>query len=195
MQWASFGYGQIFWQHNDAIAINAVVTSHLPVCLYSAAGGKVNRQAARTRWTVTRTRWIVDHSAQEAESHGGTILRSEYFNRFSATSSGKVFFGPLAFRSLREFFTGRACHEKRSGTMKGLLLGVCFVAEGFIRRNTFGRLTQSRSYQSKGFGAYFQMHRLKDEMTNRPTTTCIMIVNLCKGYECNFSQAVSCAYK
>jgi SPX domain protein involved in polyphosphate accumulation len=41
--------GQIFWQHNDAIAVNAVVTSHLPVCLYSAAGGKVNRQAARTR--------------------------------------------------------------------------------------------------------------------------------------------------
>jgi hypothetical protein len=26
-----------------------VVTSHLPVCLYSAAGGKVNRQAVRTR--------------------------------------------------------------------------------------------------------------------------------------------------
>jgi hypothetical protein len=75
------------------------------------------------------------------------------------------------------------------------LLGVYFVAEGPIRRNTFGRLTQSRSYQSKGFKVYLQMHRLKDEMTNRPMTTCIMIVNLCKGYECNFSQAVSCAYK
>jgi hypothetical protein len=33
-----------FWQQNSAIAMNAVVTSHLPVCLYSAAGGKVNRQ-------------------------------------------------------------------------------------------------------------------------------------------------------
>jgi hypothetical protein len=81
--------------------------------------------------------------------------------------------------------------------MKGLLLGVCFVAEGPIRRNTFERSTQkqSRSYQSESFGAYFQMHRLKDEMTNRPMITCIMIVIICKGHECNFSQAVSCAYK
>jgi hypothetical protein len=55
--------------------------------------------------------------------HGGTILHSEYFNRFSATSSGKVFFGPSAFQSLREFFMGRARHEKRSGTVNGLLLG------------------------------------------------------------------------
>jgi hypothetical protein len=38
------------------MAMNAVVTSHLPVCLYSAAGGKVNRQVAHTRRTVTRTR-------------------------------------------------------------------------------------------------------------------------------------------
>jgi hypothetical protein len=76
-----------------------------------------------------------------------------------------------------------------------ILLGACFVTEGPIRRNTFGRLAQSRSYQSKGFGVHFQMHRLKDEMTNRPVITCIMIVNLCKGHECNFSQAASCAYK
>jgi hypothetical protein len=75
------------------------------------------------------------------------------------------------------------------------LLGACFVAEGPIRRNTFRRLTQSRSYQSESFGVHFQMHRLKDEMTNRPVITCIMIVNLCKGHECNFSQAASCAYK
>jgi hypothetical protein len=78
---------------------------------------------------------------------------------------------------------------------RGQLLGVCFVAEGPIRRNTFGRLIQSRSYQSESFGVHFQMHQLKDEMTNRPMITCIMIVNLCKGHECNFSQAASCAYK
>jgi hypothetical protein len=47
-------------------------------------------------------------------------------------------------------------------------VGVYFVAEGPIRRNTFRRLTQSRSYQSEGFGVHFQMHRLKDGMTNRP---------------------------
>jgi hypothetical protein len=144
----------------------------------------------------------VDHSAQEAKSldrayplHGGTILHSEYLNRFPATSSGKVFFGPSVFQRLREFFMGRARYEKRSGTVKGLLLGACFIAEGPIRRNTFGRLAQSQSYQSKGFRVYFQMHRLKDEMTNRPVITCIMLVNLCKGHECNFSQAASCAYK
>jgi SPX domain protein involved in polyphosphate accumulation len=34
-----------FWQQNSAIAMNAVVTSHLPVYLYSAAGKKVNHQS------------------------------------------------------------------------------------------------------------------------------------------------------
>jgi hypothetical protein len=57
------------------------------------------------------------------------------------------------------------------------------------------KLTRSRSYQSKGFRAYFQMHRLKDEMTNWPMIICIMIVNLCKGHECNSPWAASCAYK
>jgi hypothetical protein len=37
------------------MAMNAVVTSHLLVCLYSAAGVKVNRQVARTYSIVTRT--------------------------------------------------------------------------------------------------------------------------------------------
>jgi hypothetical protein len=31
------------------MTMNIVVTPHKPVCLYSAAGGKVNRQAAYTR--------------------------------------------------------------------------------------------------------------------------------------------------
>jgi hypothetical protein len=31
------------------MTMNVVVTTHLPVCLYSAVGGKVNRQVARTR--------------------------------------------------------------------------------------------------------------------------------------------------
>jgi hypothetical protein len=35
--------------------MNDVVTSHLPVYLYSAAGVKVNRQVACTRSTATRT--------------------------------------------------------------------------------------------------------------------------------------------
>jgi hypothetical protein len=44
-----------FRQHNRTMAVNAVVTSHLPVYLYSAAAGKVNHQAARTRRAVART--------------------------------------------------------------------------------------------------------------------------------------------
>ena len=44
-----------FWQQNSAIAMNAVVTSHLPVYLYSTAGGKVNRQLLHTGQTAART--------------------------------------------------------------------------------------------------------------------------------------------
>jgi hypothetical protein len=39
------------------------------------------------------------------------------------------------------------------------------------------------------------VNRLKDEMTNQPVVACIMNVSICKGHECNFSQAASCAYK
>jgi hypothetical protein len=108
-----------------------------------------------------------------------------------------VFFGPLAFRSIKEFFTGRARYEKRSGTVKGLLLGVCFVAEGPVRRNIFGRQEQEqcRSYQSGSFVIYFKMHRLKDEMTNWPMINCVIIVIICRGHECKFTQAAPCVYK
>jgi hypothetical protein len=77
------------------------------------------------------------------------------------------------------------------------LLDLCFVAEGPMRINTFGRSTQKqgRSCQSESFVAYYQMYRLKDEMTNRSIIACIMIEIICKGHECNFSQAASCAYK
>jgi hypothetical protein len=40
-----------------------------------------------------------------------------------------VFFGSSASLSLEDFFTNQARYEKRSSTVKGLLLGVCFVAE------------------------------------------------------------------
>jgi hypothetical protein len=95
-----------FLTAQHAMAMNAMVTPHLPVCLYSATGGKVNRQVARTRWTVACTRWTVDHSAPGrwitrtiVPAACWATWRSKYFNRFSATSSGKVFFGPSAFRT------------------------------------------------------------------------------------------------
>jgi hypothetical protein len=48
----------------------------------------------------------------------------------------------------------QARYEKRSSTVKGLLLGVCFVAEGPVRRNTCGRSIQKqrRSYHPRSFG-------------------------------------------
>jgi hypothetical protein len=151
IQWASFGCGQIFWQHNSAMAMNAVVTPYLLVYLYSAAGGKVNRQLACTRWAVARTRWTVDHSAPGKWITRSFVpaalwatLRSKYFNRFSVTISGKVFFGPSALRSLGDFFTDQARYKKRSSTTKGLLLGVCFAIEDPVRRNTFDKSSQKQ---------------------------------------------------
>ena len=49
--------------------------------------------------------------------------------------------------------------------------------------------------QHSGMSQDEGVNRLKDEMTNRPVIACIMIVSICKGHECNFSQATSCAYK
>jgi hypothetical protein len=46
------------------------------------------------------------------------------------------------------------------------------------------KLWHSDMSQDKG------VHRLKDEMTNQPVIACIMIVSICKGHECNFSQAI-----
>jgi hypothetical protein len=137
--------------------MNVVVTSHLPVCLYSVAGRKVNRQATYTRRTAARIHWMMDRRAREEETPdrayppcGGTTLRWEYLNRFSTTSSGKVFFGPSAFRSLKEFFTDRARYEKRPGTVKGLLLGGFFVTEDLGRRNTFERPEHNTEATSQG---------------------------------------------
>jgi hypothetical protein len=50
------------------IVMNDVVTSHLPVCLYSATGRKANRQATCTRQAAARVRWMVDRRAREEET-------------------------------------------------------------------------------------------------------------------------------
>jgi hypothetical protein len=57
--------------------MNAVVTSHLPVCLYSAAGKKVNRQDFYTRQTAACTRCAVDRRDQTVTLQGGTAARLE----------------------------------------------------------------------------------------------------------------------
>jgi hypothetical protein len=68
------------WQQNSAIAMNAVVTSHLPVCLYSAAGKKVNRQDFYNGKTVARTHCTVGRKNQKVNLHGGIWDRSALRN-------------------------------------------------------------------------------------------------------------------
>jgi hypothetical protein len=90
----------------------------------------------------------------------------DYFNRFSPMSSGKVFFGSSASRSLEDFFTDQARYEKRSSTAKGLLLGVCFVAEDPKERE---RLRQILSGTVPKLLLIELRHndRSQDEATNR----------------------------
>jgi hypothetical protein len=57
--------------------MNAVVTSHLPVCLYSVAGKKVNRQDFYTRRIAAYIRCAVDRRDQIVTLQGGTATRSE----------------------------------------------------------------------------------------------------------------------
>jgi hypothetical protein len=57
--------------------MNVVVTSQLPICLYSDAGEKVNRQGRYTRRTAACTRCAVDHRDQIVTLQGGTVTRSE----------------------------------------------------------------------------------------------------------------------
>jgi hypothetical protein len=57
--------------------MNAVVTSHLSVCLYSTVGKKVNRQDFYTRQTAAHTRCTVDRRDQIVTLQGGTATRSE----------------------------------------------------------------------------------------------------------------------
>ena len=52
--------------------MNVVVTSHLPVCLYRAAGKKVNRQDFYTRQTAAYTRCAVDRRDQIVTLQAGT---------------------------------------------------------------------------------------------------------------------------
>jgi hypothetical protein len=57
--------------------MNAVVTLHLPVCLYSAAGKKVNRQDFYTskQLLVPAARWAA--KTKIVNLHGGTATRSK----------------------------------------------------------------------------------------------------------------------
>ena len=57
------------------IAMNAVVTSHLPVCLYIVAGKKAKRQDFYTRRSPACTRCAVGRRDQTVTLQGGTATR------------------------------------------------------------------------------------------------------------------------
>jgi hypothetical protein len=64
-----------FGSETVQIAMNAVVTSHLLVCLYSAAGKKAKHQNFYTRRTPTRTRCMVDRRDRTVTLQGGAAIR------------------------------------------------------------------------------------------------------------------------
>ena len=115
--------------------MNVVVTSHLPVCLYSVAGKKVNRQDFYTRQTAAYTRCAVDHRGQIVTLQGGTATRSET-ESFLDNELREGVFRTFGFLKPKRLFSRIKLVTKNDlAPRKGLLLGLCFVAEGLIRRS------------------------------------------------------------
>jgi hypothetical protein len=106
--------------------------------------------APAERWT---TRRLGGESPDRAcPPHGGPPRARNILIVSRQRAQGRCFrtFGiPKPWR----FFTDQARYEKQSITAKGLLLGDYFVAEGPLRRNTFGRSAhkqiQARRYTPK----------------------------------------------
>ena len=108
------------------IAMNAVVTSHLPVCLYSVAGKKVNRQDFYTRQTAAYTRCAVDRRDQIVTLQGGTATRSET-ESFLDNELREGVFWTFGFPKPKRLFSRIKLVTKNDlAPRKGLLLGSCF---------------------------------------------------------------------
>ena len=119
------------------IAMNVVVTSHLHVCLYSDAGKKVNRQDFYTRRVAACTRCAVDRRDQTVALQGGTATRSET-ESFLDNELREGVFWTFGFPKLKRLFSRTKLVTKNDlAPRKGLLLGLCFVAEGFVGRSSF----------------------------------------------------------
>jgi hypothetical protein len=84
---------------------------------------------APAEWWAAKTRTV--------NLHGGIAARLKAVSFLDNKLREGVFrtFGFL--KPKRLFFTDQARYEKRSSTVKGLLLGPCFVAEGLAKRNSF----------------------------------------------------------
>jgi hypothetical protein len=117
------------------IAVNAVVTSHLLVCLYSAAGKKAKRQKFYTRRTPARTRCTVGRKDWTVILHGGAATRRE-IESFLDNELREGVFETFGAPKLKKLFSRIKLVTKNDlAPRKGLLLGLCFVAEGLIERS------------------------------------------------------------
>jgi hypothetical protein len=105
------------------MAMNAVVTPHQHVCLYSAVGGEGEPPYCSHLLSggPPGVQNIIIVSHQRAQGRCFLDLRrSEAF----------------------VFFADRARYEKQSSTTNGLLLGVFFSVEGPQGKNTFDKTVQ-----------------------------------------------------
>ena len=118
-----------FGSETVQIAMNAVVTSHPPVCLYSAAGRKAKRWNCYTRRAVTHTRCAVDRKDQTVTLQSGLGTRSEV-GSFLRNELREGVFWTFGFPKLKRFFFSRAKLVTKNdlAPRKGLLLGSCFGA-------------------------------------------------------------------
>ena len=108
------------------IAMNAVVTSHLLVCLYSTAGKKAKRQDFYTRRTAACTRCAVDRRDQTVTLQGGTATRWETESFLDNELREGVFWTFGSPKLKRLFSRIKLVTKNDLAPRKGLLLGSCF---------------------------------------------------------------------
>jgi hypothetical protein len=117
--------------------MNVVVTSHLLVCLYSTTGKKAKRQDFYTRRTPARARCVVDRRDQTVTLQGGAATRWE-IESFLDNELREGVFWTFGFPKLKRLFSRIKLVTKNDlAPRKGLLLGLCFVAEGLQGRSGF----------------------------------------------------------
>jgi hypothetical protein len=93
------------------VAMNAVVTSHLLVCLYSIAGKKAKRQDFYTKRTAACTRCAVDRRDQTVTLQGGTVTLLEA-ESFLDNELREGVFWTFGFPKLKRLFHGSSSLRK-----------------------------------------------------------------------------------
>jgi hypothetical protein len=92
----------------------------------------------------------ISYSSKKFYLNWYLYFKEEFFKKLVSKIIDLPSTSKTLLRLRGEFLPGGVLFSQR----KSILLGVCFVAEGPVRRNTFGRSTQkqSRSYYPGSFG-------------------------------------------